>query len=398
MKLNIFEIVLTNTEAAYFSGQTVQGHVIIELAKSTKVKDLRMTFHGKAFVHWTEQTMRGPGEVRFKEIRHHSATEEYFEVSKSLLSQASSPKNPDDKRVLEAGQYTYPFKFRIPPTSPTSFEGQFGFVRYWAKVTIERPWKKDVSAKKLFSVIFPVDLNQEPAASQPISNQKEKRLCCLCCTSGPIIAEIRLPQKGYVPGEKLIITADIDNRTRRKVQNIAVELLMTTTFHAAYKSRSVTQIVARIQRGSLKSGNSDSWEGDSLLLPPLPPSFLIGCSIIDVKYTLQLRVFPVSPAFDLTVPLEIIIGTVPLHSTLEYFLTVQHMILPRPQDEGGIRGGASEVTSDYRQPQYLPPKFLPSQMCQHQVHDNEDDHCLMLDNNFMPRYITFNFQAVTPRQ
>lgn len=50
------------------------------------ISDLRMTFHGKAYVHWTEPTMRGPGEIRFKEIQHYSATEEYFEVSKSLLS------------------------------------------------------------------------------------------------------------------------------------------------------------------------------------------------------------------------------------------------------------------------------------------------------------------------
>ncbi|CAG5125230.1 unnamed protein product [Candidula unifasciata] len=397
MKLNIFEIVLTNTEAVYFSGQTVQGHVIIELAKNTEVKDLRMSFRGKAFVHWTDQTMRGPGEVRFKEIRHHSATEEYFDVSKSLLSQASCPQNPTDKRVLEAGQYTYPFKFRIPPTSPTSFEGQFGFIRYWTKVTIERPWKKDVSAKKLFSVIFPLDLNQEPTASQPTNNQKEKQLCCLCCTSGPIIAEIRLPQKGYVPGERLNFAADIDNSTRRKVHNITVELLMTTTFHAAYKSRSVTQTVSRIQRGSLKSGNSDSWEGGSLLVPPLPPSFLIGCNIIDVRYTLQLRVFPGSPAFDLTVPIEIMIGSVPLQSTLEYFLTAQNMVLSQSQDGIAISGGASEVASDIRL-QYLPPKFLPSPICKHQVHDNEDDQCLMLDNNFVPKYITLNFQPVTSRQ
>lgn len=38
MKLNIFEILLTNTEAVYFSGQTVLGHVILELSKNTKVE------------------------------------------------------------------------------------------------------------------------------------------------------------------------------------------------------------------------------------------------------------------------------------------------------------------------------------------------------------------------
>ena len=38
MKLKSFEIVLTDPEAVYFSGQIIQGHVILELEKDTKVR------------------------------------------------------------------------------------------------------------------------------------------------------------------------------------------------------------------------------------------------------------------------------------------------------------------------------------------------------------------------
>lgn len=47
--------------------------------------DIRLVVRGKAFVHWTEQLMRGPGESRFREIRHHSAREDYVDWSQSLL-------------------------------------------------------------------------------------------------------------------------------------------------------------------------------------------------------------------------------------------------------------------------------------------------------------------------
>ena len=42
---------------------------------------VRITFRGQAFVHWTEQKVRGGGEPRYKDTHHHSASENYFEHS-----------------------------------------------------------------------------------------------------------------------------------------------------------------------------------------------------------------------------------------------------------------------------------------------------------------------------
>ncbi|CAL1526418.1 unnamed protein product [Lymnaea stagnalis] len=399
MKLRVFEIVLTNNEAVYFSGQTLQGHVILELEKSVKVNEIRLVFHGKAFVHWTEQSMRGPGEIRLKEIRHHSATEDYFEVSQPLLSKGKNQQ--DEKRILEPGQYTYPFQFQIPVTSPSSFEGHYGFIRYWVKVTIERPWKNNVSVKKLFTVICPVDLNREPTASLPTQKKKVKRLCCLCCTSGPITAELRLSHKGYVPGETIFVNAEISNLSRRKVGSTSVELLMTTTFHTPIKSRSVTQQVATLHHGTLTSGKSDSWDGDRLVLPPLPPSYIIGCSIMDIKYTLELRVFPVGPAFELAVPLEILIGTVPLTSTVEQYLTMHQMTPPTPRGVRcavGLRGASAALADDDYRPSFLTPTFSKSPMCHFHLHNDEDDHLMITETDYSPCYAIYNFQTVPPRR
>ncbi|RUS79983.1 hypothetical protein EGW08_012248 [Elysia chlorotica] len=404
MKVKTFEIVLTGPEHVYFSGQVLQGHVILELEKDTKVKGIRMVIRGKAFVHWSEQSMRGPGESRFKSIRHHSATEEYFDFSQQLLSKGAESGHQEEKRVLEAGQYTYPFQFRIPTTAPSSFEGQYGFIRYWVKVTIERPWKGDKSVKKLFSVICPVDLNREPTASEPISREKEKRLCCLCCVSGPIRASVRLAQKGYVPGEPLYVYGDVTNHSRRKIGGTSVELLMTTIFHTPTKSRTVTQQVARLHHGSLPSGGSASWDGDQLVLPPLPPSYMIGCSIMTIKYTLELRVFPVGPAFELAVPLEILVGTVPIRTTLDRYVDLQQQhqhnnsyIAPPPHV---TVGGASNdvIVNGFRRINIISPSFIPSSTSCFHLHDDEDDARTTLDNSYSPRYAHFNFHALPPRR
>ncbi|CAG5116543.1 unnamed protein product [Candidula unifasciata] len=339
--------------------------------------------------------MRGPGEIRFKEIRHHSATEEYFDISKSLLSHAPGSIHHDEKRMMEAGQYTYPFQFHVPAICPTSFEGQYGYVRYWVKVTIERPWKKDISAKKIFTVISPLDLSLEPNAAQPAYNTREKHICCMCCMSGPITATLRLSQKGYVPGETVTVSAEVNNSSRRKVDSISVELLMTTTFHTPHKSRSVTQQVARLHHGSLASGKSDKWEGDNFSVPSLPPSYLSGCSIMEIKYTLELRVFPVGPAFELAVPLEIIIGTVPLRPTLESYLPVHQKtsLTPSPVHNGA----AITQTDDHRTSQHMSHTYSISQMSHFYMHDDDDDQCSLMAN-YVPRYTMYNFQGMPSKR
>lgn len=46
---------------------------------------IRVFAKGKAFVHWTEQKLRGPGKPRYRDHRHHSATEEYFDYHYTIL-------------------------------------------------------------------------------------------------------------------------------------------------------------------------------------------------------------------------------------------------------------------------------------------------------------------------
>lgn len=57
------------------------------------------------------------------------------------------------------GTQIYPFTCLLPPTLPSSFEGEFGNVRYTVKVTLDRPWKFDQETKTAFTVLSPVDLN-----------------------------------------------------------------------------------------------------------------------------------------------------------------------------------------------------------------------------------------------
>ena len=64
---------------------------------------------------------------------------------------------------LEAGTHRYPFMFFLPPTVPSSFEGEVGHVRYTVEATMERPrWRSNRVTRSAFTVISVVDLNLQP--------------------------------------------------------------------------------------------------------------------------------------------------------------------------------------------------------------------------------------------
>jgi hypothetical protein len=63
--------------------------------------------------------------------------------------------------------------------------------------------------------------------------------------------------------------------------------LQTVLYHTTTKSRALTQLVIKVKRGPIPAGETDVWEDEKIVIPPLPPSCLNGCSIIDVKYTLE---------------------------------------------------------------------------------------------------------------
>ncbi|KAJ8304882.1 hypothetical protein KUTeg_018465, partial [Tegillarca granosa] len=213
--------------------------------------------------------MRGPGESRFKEVRHHSSTEEYFDYAIPLLT--SSGKNK--KIVLPSGRHSYPFQFQLPPNLPASFEGEYGYIRYWVKALVEKPLKSfSHVTKSAFTIIGALDLNYFSDSN-------------------------------------------------------------TSTFYAAHKSRSITTQIFKIKRHSIGKCRSDSWNGEYFIMPALPPSYLL--------------VDPMGPGFPLSVPAEIIVGTVPLHASVQ-----QHLRLRQNIHQPGYYENAAGV--------YPPPPNVPN--------------------------------------
>ena len=57
-------------------------------------------------------------------------------------------------------------------------------------------------------------------------------------------------------------------------------------------TKSTQRILQVKKKGRIPEGGSDSWDGELIYIPPVPPTGLEGCNIIDVSYSLKFEVEP----------------------------------------------------------------------------------------------------------
>lgn len=192
---------------------------------------------------------------------------------------------------LPAGENVYPFACSLPPNLPSSFEAQWGHVRYTVKATLDRPWKFDQEVKIAFTVVSNFDLNREPRASEPINQESSKTFCCLCCGSQPLKVNVTLPARGYVPGQAMPVRVTVDNKSNVVVETIKLILRKIVTFRATTPRPDTKRdkiVVAEVSKGPVTAGDYSDYE-QRLEIPPLPPSNLTNCSIIDLEYNLKIE-------------------------------------------------------------------------------------------------------------
>ncbi|KRT85285.1 hypothetical protein AMK59_168, partial [Oryctes borbonicus] len=276
-------IMLDSPYNTYFAGGIVNGRVELALDQPKKVKGIYIQLTGTARVRWTESRTRTVNGKSENYTVTYYADEEYF---KFKIYCVGGPNH--DTIILPPGVHVYPFSMALPPTVPSSFEGMYGTIRYIAKFALERPWKWNQETKMAFTVVSPYDLNRFPNLLSPAKVQAEKYFCCCCCKSGPLAAILMVPKTGYVCGERIPIIVEIDNASTTSISEVTIKFQQHTTFHSHYPNRSVkreVKVFEKMKLGAVSGKDSKTWN-QMLQIPPLPPSSLGYCSIIESEYQL----------------------------------------------------------------------------------------------------------------
>ncbi|XP_015997318.2 arrestin domain-containing protein 4 [Rousettus aegyptiacus] len=283
-------------KGCYSSGETVAGHVLLDVAELVAVRALRLEAHGRATAAWGPSAgAAAPGPA---------AEVEYLNVRLSLRE----PRAGEGLLLLQPGKHEFPFSFRLP-SEPlvTSFTGKYGSIQYCVRAVLDRPKVPEQSVQRDIQVVSHVDVNT-PTLLTPVLKTQEKMVGCWFFTSGPVSLSAKIERKGYCNGEAIPIYAEIENCSSRLVVPKAA-IFQTQTYLASGKTKTVRHMVASVRGNHIASGSTDTWNGKMLKIPPVTPSIL-DCCIIRVDYSLAVYIH-IPGAKKLMLELPLVIGTVP---------------------------------------------------------------------------------------
>lgn len=315
--LEKFEIELDNPSRVYMAGNILSGSTLIVLNENIQLRAVWLQISGEANVSFYHHYKSGDR----SHTDHYSSKAVY--VSHDALLWGNSPGCKEDAKMLLSGTHRFHFQCQLPPTCPNSYEGIDGSIRYFVKVIIDRPGPFDHMALMPFNVVELHDLNLDPRAALSVQNSGRKTFFF---ASGDLRATVSIPRMGYVPGEIIPISAQIENTTKRSLKRIEVKLIQTVKFTGHHlnwaRTNDTTKIVAKIQTvEDIPGGKTTVWTNEPLPIPTVPP-MLRNCFIINITYCLDFVVVPHGLSFDLDVKIPIIIGTIPLSQQVQPSMNV----------------------------------------------------------------------------
>ncbi|KAM9360264.1 arrestin domain-containing protein 1a isoform 2-T2 [Symphorus nematophorus] len=289
-KLQEFEIAFDKNKVVYSPGESISGSVTIKLGQPLQCKAIKVNCNGfcgiTSKVNDTAWTME----------------EQYFNSTVSVA----------DKGTLKQGEHTFPFKFLIPETAPTSFEGNYGRIVYRVRAFIDTPrFSKDYSTEKAFYLLRLLNLNEVPDIWATSSSAVTQQFTYMLMKTGTVVLKAQTDMKGYTPGQIIQVMTSIHNQSGKTTGNMAASLMQRVTYETKRPTHDL-RTIAEVEGGVVKGGKEVEWK-EQIIVPPLPQSSLAGCELIKMEY--YVKVSLKSPDVMLTLPIHI--GNVSLDKKLQ---------------------------------------------------------------------------------
>ncbi|XP_078045502.1 arrestin domain-containing protein 2-like isoform X2 [Augochlora pura] len=404
-----FHIIFERPGASYMAGEIVRGTIILDTTKTKNIRGIHYTAKGAALVLWREtRTRRGE---RIHET--YRSSQHYFSQRVEILV----PSEPNSRIDLPEGHHQYPFQFQLPTDIPSSFEHTYGHVRYTVKVTVDRPWKFDHECKVAFTVVSILDLNIHRDKCLGLHEEVRKSFSCCCFDQGSVNVTIQVPSTGYVPGQTINTLVNYANASSDVgITKISLKLERVLKLHANTRTRTEEfEVAASSYAGPFTTQGTIILE---IKVPPIPPSYMPFCKILDLDYYLKVGVHFTGSHLKITRRYPVLIGSVPLYYAPSAPDIQPINITPYPTKEPATSNATPmpEVpqpgtSTDNTQPPYIgfvvpdqsnpavtwnipPPSYEECMIGAQNIRDDDESiHVDGANTPFRPKYPVFNYPS-----
>ncbi|UJR10999.1 hypothetical protein I4U23_015183 [Adineta vaga] len=230
-------ITLDRPNPFYYSGEIVSGVAQIYVnAETLEADEIDMNLIGE--IGYTTRHTHTVNGRRKTETKHHTVQ---FLMSKYVFAR---PEGGAKELTFAQGQYSWPFQVQLPNHLPPTMghTQTYPRVRYYLQILIDKAWYKTNTRENQFITVFPrVVLSQMPNCLLPTTFGDNNRQ--------DIIFRGTLNKHGYLPGEIIQGTFDIDNPRQVLIKQINVTMIENYTIgHGTHRYVVYSSIIPELMR------------------------------------------------------------------------------------------------------------------------------------------------------
>ncbi|CAF3793274.1 unnamed protein product [Rotaria sp. Silwood1] len=289
-------IKLDRTNRSFSPGEIVSGRVNVNIiGVQDKVHEIFIKLNGETGYTTTRSISEQDGPRR-------TVTEHHTTSLFSAKQVFERPTSEQKKLVYHAGNYSWSFEFRLPDQLPPSINqpNEYPHVRYYLLFVIDKPWYKINRTETLYFTVIPrVNLLENPQYLTRFlfgsHNQKELSL------------KGNINKLGYVPGETIEGTVEIDNPRQIFLKQIYVSLIQHFQIECETRRKTIIQTILPTIVNTKKQRIIERF---SVTIPSnslLPSYEFHGKANVRVYYLLEfdIKADYMDTEFDITVPISL---------------------------------------------------------------------------------------------
>ncbi|KFD52203.1 hypothetical protein M514_06916 [Trichuris suis] len=307
-KTRLLEICFDGPVDAFYAGTQVSGKVMLDLSENQKVQAIKLRVFGQAavLIRKSDKPTRNPSE----EETYMDETEILFGGNESSLTSGSL--------ILSKGIHEFRFLFRLRDNLPSSFESPYGFVRFWCRASLHRPWKPQQSVKRPFTVVGLLQLSDRMGAFLPGQRCIQRTFSfwerLICCAAGGVTMNLNIDRCAFVPGEHILLNGEVSNYSDKRITCVQAFLQQNLSFRSKKVVKQCMGLtkIGCVEKGPVEFGETQIWRSEPFPVPALPPTDLAGCNLIHISYLLKFVAVVANGGPNVHVSIPIVIGTVPL--------------------------------------------------------------------------------------
>lgn len=275
----------------------MKGKLLITLDKKIYVKHIKISIVGKALLNnWSDDPFTN------------ASSEIYLDMAFYLWRKDSSIKGDG----LCPGNHEFPFEFPLPPNIPSTFKDMRGKIEYICKAWMPSSgiFGRDYGLAVVIPVCRKITL---PAMSLHDPQYTDRDVVGgLFKFSGRIKLSVELPRSGYLLGEVIPLSGNIENTSTSSV-HLRAYLIQ----HIAYtnpkcpqtrRQAHYTRLYATI--GQFSGSQNTAWDSNKLCIPEsLPPSGATeGCQYFAISYSVKVFMISSGTAKNASITFDITVG------------------------------------------------------------------------------------------